>query len=544
MAGILKSIQKKKSADASRRSDREGILTLVGNQESFGIATPEPTESYPVTADQLLGSLIEESDEVDNRNLSSADTKGSNQGSKVVRRHQVVKAEDRKIELKDNSLPDWVKPVSKLPANLETSYLETVKKINKEISELGLLPLLRDEIFKKAIAETNVNLTADTKLSWKDQDLIERELKNITSIDIHLGPLLLDEHTSEIFCDSHRSIKARRKGLLIETPFSFRNTEEYELFLSSIFSSVGKLLTPNTPVIECSLRAGPQSSTPWTGSIAHAVHSSLAADSEHHLTIKVPRLQSVSFYDLLQMKALPATVAAWLAECISQGEANIIVVGGKNSGKNLVTAALASEIGSHERAIIIEDIPEIQFSTANAEKFTAHSTSATLSPEANVAALIKNAVRRHPNRIIATNLRDKAAAEFLRALESGLTGSISSAQGEYPEDGLWRLFDEISLNDPSAKTSLLRRISRSFNIIISMGNYGSKPCLVEIAEIIPVDGDEFKVLPLVQLDSIIEGKRLWKITALDSFWLRKTSERGAELRTGPGVLPFGESSGE
>jgi len=240
------------------------------------------------------------------------------------------------------------------------------------------------------------------------------------------------------------------------------------------------------------------------------------------------------------MKALPATVAAWLAECISQGEANILVVGAKNSGKNLITAALASEIGSHERAIIVEDMPEIQFSTANAEKFTAHSTSATLSPEANVAALIRNAVRRHPNRLIATNLRDKAASEFLKALESGLTGCIASAQGEYPEDGLWRLFDEINLCESSPEGSLFRRISRSFNLIISMGNYDAKPCLVEIAEVLPVEGHGFSVLPLLQLDSIIEGKRLWRIAAPDSFWLRKTSEKGGGLRSGPGILPFGE----
>lgn len=542
MASILKSIQKKKSSEHSRKLDRESFLTLVETPDSS--ARANNSENYPETGEQLLNGLNEESDALNAASGFEYEGHEIAPSPKVIRNNQVAKSTDTEIQNRDNSLPDWVKPISKLPLNLESSYVEVVRRINKEISEIGLLPLEREALFKKAIAETNTDLGVEARLSWKDQDMIERELRNITSIDQHLGQLLLDENTSEIFCDSHRSIKARRKGLLIETPFSFRNLDEYELFLSSIFSSVGKHLTPNTPVIECSLRSGPHSSAPWTGSIAHAVHSSLAADSEHHLTIKIPRLQAISFYDLLQMKALPATVAAWLAECISQGEANILVVGAKNSGKNLITAALASEIGSHERAIIIEDIPEIQFSTANAEKFTAHSTSATLSPEANVASLIKNAVRRHPNRIIATNIRDKAAAEFLRALESGLIGSICSAQGEYPEDGLWRLYDEIGLGDPSAKRSLIRRISRSFNLIISMGNYDSKPCLVEIAEIIPVDGEEFKVLPLVQLDSITKGKRLWKIKALDSYWLRRTSERGGELRSGSGILPFGETSDE
>ena len=538
MAGILKSIQKKKSPNSDKKAERDGLLTLVGSSESLGLHRTSSFEAKKSSTEQLLDELFEESDSI---GLDTTPDKDATIATKIVKRNQVVRAAEQSIEPKNNTLPDWTKPISKLPQSLESSYVETVKNINKRAFALGRLPTDRDELFKLAIAETNSVLALDAKLSWKDQDLIERELKNLTSIDLHLGQLLADEHTSEIFCDSYKSIKARRKGQLIETPFSFRSVDEYELFLSSIFSSVGKLLTASCPVIECSLRSGVSSSAPWTGSIAHGVHSSLAADSETHLTVKIPRLQSVSFYDLLQMKALPATVAAWLAECMSQAEANILVIGGKNSGKNLVTAALASEIGSHERAIIIEDIPEIQFSTANAEKFTAHSTSAALSPEANVAALIRNAVRRHPNRLIATNLRDKAAAEFLRALESGLTGCIASSQGEYPEDGLWRLFDEINLSDPSMQNSLLRRITRSFNIIISMGNYDSKPCLVEIAEIIPVEGGEFKVIPLLQLDSIIEGKRLWKITALDSFWLRKTSERGGGLRSGPGVLPFEES---
>jgi Flp pilus assembly CpaF family ATPase len=525
MAGLLKSIQKKSGGSAQQRGEREGFLTLVG--ENTTIVDRRKSE-----AEQLLSDLIQESGELTPRLPDAAPATAT----RVVKRHQINRGEESSIEPKENSLPDWAKPQSKLPANLENLLAEVVKRTILIVQECNCLPRDREAVFRRALTEISTEQSAEAKISWKDQDLIERELKNLTSFEYILGPIITDEWTTEIYCDSHKSIKVRRKGQLIETPLNFRSVNEYELFCAALFTDIGKILSSTNPILECGVQSGPNGAA-----LINGLHRSIVGDSENHLTIKLPRLQSASFYDLLQQKILPATVAAWLAEVVSQGEINILVIGPKCSGRNLIVGALASEIGSHERVIVIENIPEIQFSGPNMERLVASGSS--LSGNIDTANLIANAARRHPSRIISSNLRDKAAFEYLRALESGLSGCIASINGEFPEDGLWKVLDEVSIADNSKSENLMRRIVRSFQLVISLHQYDGKPCMVEVAEVLPVEEGEFRVLPLVQLESIKEGKRIWKITAADSYLLRKVAERGGGLRSGPGVLPYGDSGG-
>jgi len=513
VAGILKSIQKKQHNTPSSSLVEEPIASII--RSSSGSIDRNKAE-----AEKLLAELVEESTPAQKSNIRG--------GTRLVKRHQIIQSSGGEVFIKDNSLPDWVKPVSKFPSNLENSLLLAIRKLNHLLLERGSIPKDLEEFVVKII--TDISNAGDTKLGWKEADLLKKEILSVFSSYGPLEILFADTATTEIFIDSYKSIKVKRKGVVIETPFSFRHPEEYELFTSAILAQTGSILSRTHPILDCFIDGQ---------SLVNAVHSSVAGDTR--ITIRIPRAQKVSFYELLQSKTLPATLAAWLAEVISQGEANILIVGQNSAAKTMLTSALASEVGSDERVITVEELPEIQASTTNLEKLVARPGTVSNGSAVSLAELVRAAVRRHPKRIILGELRDEESREYLRALESGLRGCIASITGEYPEDGMWRLLDLLTPWEHTPQFSLMRRIVRSVHLIISLQNFDDKPCLVEIAEVMPLKGMDFQVMPIVQLDSINEGKRVWRIVADDSYWLRRIAERGSGLRSGPALLPLNKS---
>lgn len=111
---------------------------------------------------------------------------------------------------------------------------------------------------------------------------------------------------------------------------------------------------------------------------------------------------------------------------------NILVSGGTSTGKTTFLNALMREIPADERLILIEDTPELQLTHTNAIGLLA-----TRSPlgEAAVTAdsLVAASLRMRPDRIILGELRGEEAYAFLRAVNTGHPGSMTTVHADSPE---------------------------------------------------------------------------------------------------------------
>ncbi len=119
---------------------------------------------------------------------------------------------------------------------------------------------------------------------------------------------------------------------------------------------------------------------------------------------------------------------------------NVIVSGGTSTGKTTFLNALVKEVPAHERLIIIEDTPEVRLQHANALGLIA--VRGELG-EANVSAetLLQASLRMRPDRIILGELRGAEAYSFLRAVNSGHPGSITTVHADSPRAAV----DQIAL---------------------------------------------------------------------------------------------------
>ncbi|MBE7218795.1 MAG: P-type DNA transfer ATPase VirB11 [Caulobacteraceae bacterium] len=110
---------------------------------------------------------------------------------------------------------------------------------------------------------------------------------------------------------------------------------------------------------------------------------------------------------------------------------NVIVSGGTSTGKTTFLNALVKEIPAEERLVVIEDTPEIRLEQPNSIGLVA--VRGRLG-EAGVSAedLLQASLRLRPDRIILGELRGAEAYSFLRAVNSGHPGSITTVHADNP----------------------------------------------------------------------------------------------------------------
>ncbi|MBX7143559.1 MAG: Flp pilus assembly complex ATPase component TadA [Oligoflexia bacterium] len=533
MAGFLSRIEKKK---APRAPDASAVLvrserstTAVGTQPQTQVVSSDASMASP---DALLAELQAESK--GKVKLATPDTRAAAQTTATERPASKKDAQytrdSRKADLADDALPWWLTEPAMSSPQVDILVPASRVALNDFIVDNMGEPEMMEAI-RKAVLVAAERLSAEVRFSQRD---IQDAIQEVISLMLGKGPLQAlydDPLVTDIYMDGHNSIKCVRRGQALETPFRFRSPSEYESYITTMLQGVDRVLNLTSPIVDCVL------SDKWRSRI-NAVHSSLIDGKESSLVIRVPRLQQISFYDLLRTKTLPATLAAWLAELVGCGEVNILVMGPTGSGKTTMTTALLSAVGSDERIVTIEDVPEIFVPSTHLEKLVSRPENSQGEGAVGMERLLRAALRRAPHRIVVGEIRDREGPLFLKALETGHAGSVATIHADNARDGLWRLLDVVQALETSPQESIQRRIARSLHVLITMKKINGRPCLMEVAEVRPPVGGEFVVKQIVRFDGEHAGKRQWRIATNQSRWMDRLRERGMDLQTGPNLLPL------
>lgn len=118
---------------------------------------------------------------------------------------------------------------------------------------------------------------------------------------------------------------------------------------------------------------------------------------------------------------------------------NIIVSGGTSTGKTTFTNACIMSIPKIERLISVEDAREIDLSNNPNKVHLLASKGGQGRAKVTTQDLIEACLRLRPDRIIVGELRGSEAFAFLRAINTGHPGSISTLHADTPQMALQQL---------------------------------------------------------------------------------------------------------
>lgn len=125
---------------------------------------------------------------------------------------------------------------------------------------------------------------------------------------------------------------------------------------------------------------------------------------------------------------------AFMAAAVKRRK-TIVVSGGTSTGKTTLINALVREIPSNERLVAIEDSAELSFTQGNAVGLIA---SRGRLGESGVSTdeLLQAALRLRPDRILLGEIRGEEALTFMRAINTGHPGSMTTIHADSPERAL------------------------------------------------------------------------------------------------------------
>ena len=171
---------------------------------------------------------------------------------------------------------------------------------------------------------------------------------------------------------------------------------------------------------------------------------------------------------------------AGLLQTAVRARRNILISGGTSTGKTTFLSTLMREIEAHERLILIEDTAELELRHANAVGLIA-ARSALGEAVVDMDDLLSASLRMRPDRIILGELRGPEAFTFLRAINTGHPGSMTTVHADSPA----RAIEQIALLILQSGTKLSRDdvihyVRSTVDIFVQLGRSGGRRRVAEI----------------------------------------------------------------
>ncbi len=181
----------------------------------------------------------------------------------------------------------------------------------------------------------------------------------------------------------------------------------------------------------------------------------------------------------LKRQLAAADYAGFLGNAV-RARKSILISGGTSTGKTTLLNALLKEAPLDERLVVIEDTAEVQLTHPNAVGLIA--VRGRLG-EASISAadLLEAALRLRPDRIIMGEIRGMEALSFLRAVNTGHPGSIttihaSSADGAVEQLALIAAQSGIDIR----RDEMITYIRSVIDVIVQLGRSGGSRVVTDI----------------------------------------------------------------
>jgi len=311
---------------------------------------------------------------------------------------------------------------------------------------------------------------------------------------VGFGPLellLRDRTTTEILVNGPHNVFVEREGILHRTDLRFIDEAHLLRVVQRILAPLGRRLDESSPMVDARLP---------DGSRVNVVIPPISLDGPC-LSIRRFRRDLLRGVDLVASRSLDHAILAFLERCVSR-RCNVLVSGGTGSGKTTMLNLLSSLIDVRERIVTIEDTAELQLDHEHVVRLETRPPNADGYGEVAARALVRNALRMRPDRIVLGEIRGDEVMDLLTAMNTGHDGSMSTVHANSAQDALLRLETLVGLSGAKVSDSTLRQtLCSAIDVVIQLTRLpDGRRAVSEVLELVSVREDVYVTNRLFQLD--------------------------------------------
>lgn len=148
----------------------------------------------------------------------------------------------------------------------------------------------------------------------------------------------------------------------------------------------------------------------------------------------------------------------------------IVICGETGSGKTVLTRALLKSLHKDERVIILEDVHEVTVDHVVEAVYMMYGDAGKIGRVSATDAL-RACMRLTPGRIIMTELRDDAAWDYLKALNTGHPGGVMSTHANSARDAFNRiglLIKATPIGRMLDMSDIMRMLYSTIDVVVHM----------------------------------------------------------------------------
>lgn len=363
--------------------------------------------------------------------------------------------------------------------------------------DLSALEALAPEVLRQEIARLTERLLEQEPVAINESE--RRQLiRDIQHEMMGFGPLewlMADPTVSDILVNAWHQVYVERRGRLELTAVTFQDEAHLMRIIDKIVSRVGRRIDESSPMVDARLP---------DGSRVNVAIAPVAIDGP---VVSIRRFAHVPLnMDKLTGEGLQSLTPdmAHFLQALVQAKVNVLISGGTGSGKTTLLNILSGFIPHGERVVTIEDAAELQLQQPHVVRLETRPPNIEGQGEITQRALVRNALRMRPDRIVIGEVRGAEALDMLQAMNTGHEGSMTTIHANTPRDALARLENMMAMAGLSLPIRAGRQqVAAAISVVVqSLRLIDGRRKITSIQEITGMEGE------MISLQEIFSFRQL------------------------------------
>ncbi len=308
-----------------------------------------------------------------------------------------------------------------------------------------------------------------------------------------LQPLLTDPRVTDVLVNGPDQVFVDRGSGLELTEIRFPNDDAVRRLAQRLAATGGRRLDDATPYVDVRLRDGTR---------FHAVLAPIAR-SGTTLSLRVPRARSFSLLELVEAGTVSGLGSEVLARIV-QARLSFLITGGTGSGKTTMLSALLSEVPDNERLVIVEDSSELRPDHPHVVALEARLANLEGAGEITMRALVRQALRMRPDRLVVGEVRGGEVVDLMAALNTGHEGGCGTIHANSAVDVIARI-EALALSAGLPRAAAHSQFASAVDVVLHLSRGGDG--IRRLAQLaVPLVADNGLVGMVCALDFAVAGR--------------------------------------